>query len=106
MPQQDSREVLKYHVRRVGGGWSVESAEACLGVFPDPGAAVERACRSARADAVNNHLAIVTTETVPQEFHCFMPTADLVRAPVAQPHPRLAVCNPPDDPKGHRVRRG
>jgi hypothetical protein len=105
MVERNSGETLRYQVRRTAGGWSVELAEACLGIFSDPADAVDRACRSAREDAVNNHLAMVTTETVPQEFHCFMPAADLARASVASPHLRLAASNSPGDPLGRQVRQ-
>lgn len=58
------------------GGWRVERAEACLGVHADPAAAIDQACRSARADADLGRVAIVTTETVPQELHCYLPSPD------------------------------
>jgi len=62
-----------YRVQRAPGGWSVDRADACLGVFVDPAEAVACACRSARDDAAHDRLAIVTAQTTPQEFHCFVP---------------------------------
>ena len=91
MIAQTSDKTRKYRVRRAHGAWRVESAETCLGVFADPDQAVEMACRSARADADHGRVAIVTTETTPQEFHCYAPPEgqSVTPAPSAPPHLRL-----------------
>lgn len=73
MGAQASDQTCKYSVRSALGGWRVERAGDCLGIFSDPAAAVDEACRSARGDADHGRLAIVTTETTPQEFHCYVP---------------------------------
>jgi len=77
------------------GGWRVERAEACLGVHADAASAIDQACRSARADADLGRVAIVTTETVPQELHCYLPTpGQASTAPaVMPPYLRLLVSN-------------
>jgi hypothetical protein len=88
-----ARATQTYRVQRAPGGWSVDRADACLGVFVDPAEAVDLACRSARDDAAHDHLAIVTTQTTPQEFHCFVPAQG---QPTAAPLPsylRLLVDN-------------
>jgi hypothetical protein len=81
-----------YRVQRAPGGWSVDRADACLGVFVDPAEAVDLACRSARDDAAHDHLAIVTTQTTPQEFHCFVPAQGQAAAPLPS-YLRLLVDN-------------
>jgi len=70
----------------------VSSAEACLGVFADAAAAVDQACRCARADADLGRVAIVTTETAPQELHCYLPAPN--PANQGQP-PAAAAVMPP-----------
>ena len=84
--------MMNYRVQRAPGGWSVDRADACLGVFADPAEAVDCACRSARDDAAHDHLAIVTAQTTPQEFHCFVPAEDQVAAPLPS-YLRLLVDN-------------
>ncbi len=78
-------------------GWRVEHAEACLGVHADAAAAIDQACRSARADADLGRVAIVTTETAPQELHCYLPTpgqAQPSASPATMPpYLRLLVSN-------------
>jgi len=83
---------LTYSVHRAPGGWSVDRADACLGVFADPAEAVDHACRSARDDAARDCLAIVTTQTTPQEFHCFVPAQEQSGAALP-PYLRLLVDN-------------
>ena len=83
----------KYSVRSALGGWRVERAGDCLGVFADPTEAVDEACRSARGDADHGRLAIVTTETTPQEFHCYVPPQGGGAAPAATSFLRLLVNN-------------
>jgi hypothetical protein len=85
-----------YRVQRAPGGWSVDRADACLGVFVDPAEAVDLACRSARDDAAHDCLAIVTAQTTPQEFHCFVPAQGHDQGQAAAPLPsylRLLVDN-------------
>lgn len=93
---QTSECSIKYRVRRGPAGWRIEHAEACLGVFSNPADAIDRACRLARADADRGCLAIVTTETIPQELHCYAPPQDqqpaAAQAPLA-PYLRLLVSN-------------
>jgi hypothetical protein len=95
MIEQPSELSRKYRVRRIPGGWRIEHAETCLGVFATPSEAVDRACRLARADADRGCLAIVTTETIPQEFHCYAPPQDQRTAGAAPltPYLRLLVSN-------------
>jgi len=81
-----------YRVNRAPGGWSVDRADACLGVFVDPAEAVALACRSARDDAAHDHLAIVTAQTTPQEFHCFVPAHGGATSPLPS-YLRLLVHN-------------
>jgi len=82
-----------YRVQRAPGGWSVDRADACLGVFADPSDAVDLACRSARDDAEHDCLAIVTAQTTPQEFHCFVPSQSQASAPPLPSYLRLLVDN-------------
>ena len=83
---------MNYRVQRAPGGWSVDRADARLGVFADPAEAVDCACRSVRDDAAHDHLAIVTAQTTPQEFHCFVPAQGQAAAPLPS-YLRLLVGN-------------
>lgn len=74
----------------------MDRAEECLGLLKNSAQAVEQACRSARADADGGRVAIVTTETVPQELHCYLPPADRdppAAATAIPPYLRLLVSN-------------
>jgi hypothetical protein len=82
-----------YLVQRAPGGWSVDRADSRLGVFVDPAEAVALACRSARNDAAHDHLAIVTAQTTPQEFHCFVPARGQAAASPLPSYLRLLVDN-------------
>jgi hypothetical protein len=82
-----------YRVQRAPGGWSVDRADTCLGVFVDPDEAVDLACRSARNDAAHDCLAIVTAQTTPQEFHCFVPAQSQASASPMPSYLRLLVDN-------------
>jgi hypothetical protein len=95
MIAQPSDNTHNYRVRMAAGGWRVECAEACLGVHADAAAAIDQACRSARADADLGCVAIVTTETTPQELHCYLPSAGhQSTAPASMPpYLRLLVSN-------------
>jgi hypothetical protein len=73
MISQTADHTMKYRVRRAVDSWRVDRAEDCLGVFATSAEAIEQACRSARADADQGRVAIVTTETLLQEFHCYVP---------------------------------
>ena len=74
MIAQPSDNTRKYIVRPVPGGWRLDRDEICLGMFADAAAAIEQACLSARSDADQGRVAIVTTQTLPQEFHCYVPS--------------------------------
>jgi len=94
MIAQPSDNTTKYQVRLAPGGWRVDRADDCLGVFADSAQAVDEACRSARADAGHGRVAIVTTETVPQEFHCYVPPPGVdppAASPALPPYLRLLV---------------
>jgi hypothetical protein len=95
MIAQPADQTNKYRVQMAAGGWRVESAEACLGVFDSAASAIDQACRSARADADLGRVAIVTTETVPQELHCYLPAPGQQSAVPAgvPPYLRLLVSN-------------
>ncbi len=88
-----AQATMTYRVQRAPGGWSVDRADACLGVFADPAEAVDCACRSARDDAAHDHLAIVTAQTTPQEFHCFVPARGQAAAAPLPSYLRLLVDN-------------
>jgi hypothetical protein len=88
MVPRDSGETRKYEVIRAPGGWAVERAGERIGAFVAPEPAIEQACLAARADAVEGRLAIVTTQTTPQEFHCYSPPDRASAA--SQGYPRLA----------------
>ncbi len=85
--------MMNYRVQRAPGGWSVDCADACLGVFENSAEAVDCACRSARDDAAHDCLAIVTAQTTPQEFHCFVPAQGQAAAPPLPSYLRLLVDN-------------
>ena len=76
MISQSIDHTRKYRVCSAPAGWRVERAGDCLGVFADPAEAIGQACRSARSDADDGQLAIVTAETATQEFHCYVPRGD------------------------------
>jgi len=82
-----------YRVQPAPGGWSVDRDEDCLGVFVDPAEAIDCACRSARDDAAHERLAIVTAQTSPQEFHCFVPAGGQNVAAPLPSYLRLLVDN-------------
>jgi hypothetical protein len=93
MVSQTAEKTCKYRVRAALGGWRVDRADACLGTFANPVEAIDQACRSARADAERGCVAVVTTETTPQEFHCYAPPQGqpAAEAPNATPYLRLLV---------------
>jgi hypothetical protein len=75
----------QYRVCSVTGGWRVEPVGDGPGVHVDPANAIAQACERARADADRGCLAIVTAETTPQEFHCYIPAAEARPSPAALP---------------------
>ncbi len=79
----------KYEVVRAPGGWAVKRAGDRLAIFPGSAPAIDLACRAAREDARGGRLAIVTTQTLPQEFHCYTPPDGAAADPPSRP--RLAV---------------
>ncbi len=89
--ERAAEQACKYHVRRAQGGWLVERAEDHLGVFAEASEAISHACALAHGDADHGHVAVVTTETDPQEFHCFVPAPGHTAAPdtALPPHLRL-----------------
>ena len=88
MVAQGTDESRKYKVRRANGRWCVERAGERLGMFAAPQDAIDHACRAARQDAGQGRLAIVTTDTIPQELHCYSPPPA-----AAPPYPRLLISN-------------
>jgi hypothetical protein len=82
-----ARQTRKYEVVRTPGGWAVELGGERLYGFVTQEAAIARACRSAREDARRGWLGIVSTQTSPQEFHCYTPPETPQAAP--RPYPRL-----------------
>jgi hypothetical protein len=87
MPSYPAQQTRKYEVIRAIDGWVVERAGKLLACFEDAETAVAYACRAAREDARKGWLGIVSTQTTPQEFHCYTP-AD-VRGEAPRPFPRL-----------------
>ena len=77
MSVQPTDSTKKYRVRNTRSGWRIESGEARLGVYASALDAIDQACRHARADADRGHVAMVTAETIPQEFHCYVPPPDM-----------------------------
>ena len=69
-PAQQTR---KYDVVRAPDGWAVERGGQLIESFAAPETAIAHACRAAREDARRGWLGIVTTQTTPQEFHCYTP---------------------------------
>ena len=91
--QTPPTQACKYNVRPNQGRWLIECADEQLGEFEDAAGAIDHACGLARADADHGHVAVVTTETEPQEFHCFVPAHGPLGARTASmpPHLRLLV---------------
>jgi hypothetical protein len=83
-PAQQTR---KYEVVKAPGGWAVERGGELLDCFAAQETAIAHACRSAREDARRGWLGIVTTQTSPQELHCYTPSETPQAAP--RPYPRL-----------------
>jgi hypothetical protein len=69
-----AQRTRKYEVVRTSGGWAVERGGVRLDCFAAQETAIAYACRAARDDACRGWLGIVTTQTTPQEFHCYTPT--------------------------------
>jgi hypothetical protein len=91
MIDQSSDKTSKYRVTATPGGWRLQHDECWSGPFASPADAIDQACRLARSDAVGGRVAIVTTDTVPQEFHCYAPPleSDCAPAPGFPAHLRL-----------------
>jgi hypothetical protein len=87
MSTQPTRLTRKYEVVRAADGWAVERGGKLLDRFAAQETAIAHACRAAREDAGRGWVGIVTTQTSPQEFHCYTP-ADPARA-APRPYPRL-----------------
>lgn len=81
-PVQQTR---KYEVVRAPDGWAVERGGKLLDCFAAQETAIAHACRAARDDARRGWLGIVTTQTNPQEFHCYTPAEAGAAAPRAYP---------------------
>jgi hypothetical protein len=78
-------EARKYEVIHTSGGWVVERSGERIAVFPTADRAIEHACKVARIDAEGGRLAIVTTQTDVNEFHCFTPPERAAVTPPAFP---------------------
>ncbi len=89
MIDEGSDKTSKYRIVSERGGWSIQHDQARLGPFADPAEAIDQACRAARSDAAGGRVAIVTTETVPQELHCYTPSLDAERSAPPRPQPLL-----------------
>ena len=82
-----AHQTRKYEVVRAPHGWAVERGGELDDSFAAQETAIAHACRAAREDARRGWLGIVTTQTTPQEFHCYTPP-DASRA-ADRPFPRL-----------------
>ncbi|HEX4183958.1 MAG TPA: hypothetical protein VHY34_11940 [Caulobacteraceae bacterium] len=93
---QPNETARKYFVLRRLGAWRVELEARSLGVFRDAEEAIDLACRLARDDARGGQVATVTTETSPQELHCFVPPPGQgpAVAPQSRQAPHLRLVNP------------
>jgi hypothetical protein len=87
MSTYTTNQTRKYEVVKAHDGWAVERAGQVLDSFAAADAAISHACRAAREDARRGWLGMVTTQTTPQEFHCYTP-AQAAR-PAARPVLRL-----------------
>jgi len=89
MSARVSGQPRKYEVIPTSSGWGVLRAGDLVGEFAAPKPAIEHACYAAREDARCGRLAIVTTQTHPQEFHSYTP--DERGSAVRRLYPRLVV---------------
>jgi hypothetical protein len=87
MSSYPARQTRKYDVVQSPDGWAVERCGERLDCFAAQETAIAHACRAAREDARRGWLGIVTTQTTPQEFHCYTPPETPRAAP--RPYPRL-----------------
>jgi hypothetical protein len=87
MSTHSTQQTRKYEVVWTPDGWGVARGGALLESFEAPEAAIAHACRAAREDAGRGWLGIVTTQTTPQEFHCYTPSQAAQASP--RPFPRL-----------------
>jgi len=85
MSSYTAGQTRKYEVVRAPEGWAVERGGELLDCFAAQETAIAYACRAARDDARGGWLGIVTTQTTPQEFHCYTPP----ETPLAASHPPL-----------------
>jgi hypothetical protein len=88
MPSQPARETRKYEVVWTPDGWGVERGGQLVDCFVGQETAIAHACQAAREDARRGCLGIVTTQTSPQEFHCYTP-AEVAAQASPRPFPRL-----------------
>ena len=68
-------------------GWAVERSGERVALFPTSQPAIDYACDLARRDAADGRLALVTSRTLPEEFHCYVPPGRATGFP--PPYPRL-----------------
>ncbi len=87
MSSYPAHQTRKYEVVWTPDGWAVASGGKLLDSFAAQDVAIAHACRAAREDAQGGWLGIVTTQTTPQEFHCYTPPETPQVAP--RPYPRL-----------------
>ena len=88
MASYPAHQTRKYEVVRTPGGWAVELGGERQNCFVSQETAIAHACRSAREDARHGWLGIVSTQTSPQEFHCYTPPETPQEA-APRPYPRL-----------------
>jgi len=85
MSSYPAHQTRKYEVVWTPDGWAVARGGELLDSFAAQESAIAHACQAAREDARGGRLGIVTTQTTPQEFHCYTPP-ETAQAP---PRPRL-----------------
>jgi hypothetical protein len=73
MSSYPAPQTRKYEVVWTPDGWAVARSGERLDCFAAQETAIAHACHSAREDARGGWLGIVTTQTSPQEFHCYTP---------------------------------
>ena len=87
MSTYPTHQTRKYEVVWSPDGWVVERGGEFIDCFAAQETAIAHACRAAREDARRGLLGLVTTQTTPQEFHCYTP-AEAAQA-ARRPYPRL-----------------
>jgi hypothetical protein len=87
MSSYPAQQTRKYEVVWSPDGWVIQRGGQFIDCFAAQETATAQACRAALEDARRGWLGIVTTQTTPQEFHCYTPAEAAAAAP--RPYPRL-----------------